>query len=244
MPRKARCYNAGEYYHVIVRGINKQDIFRDEKDRRRFLETMQRFSAETDVSVIAWCLMSNHVHLLIKADGMPDLFMKKLGCSYVPYFNRKYERVGHLFQDRYKSETIRDEKYMLEVVRYIHMNPEKAHICKMIDYKWSSYSEFLDESRSAEKDLILGMLGGPEGYIQFMEAADPAEYMDDQYGLTDREALDKFSGLFPGGAGDIQRLPRSKRYESIVKLSEAGLKPSQICRVTGLGKTVVYNVLK
>ena len=244
MPRQARCFEEGEYFHVMVRGINRQDIFYDDEDRQRFLETMQRFSSETDVSVIAWCLMSNHVHLLLKADRMPDLFMRKLGCSYVPYFNRKYGRVGHLFQDRYKSETIKDDNYMLAVVRYIHKNPEKAHICRMSDYRWSSYGEFLDGRESANTDLILGMLGGSEGYRQFMETADSAVYMDEHNGFTEREALDKFSELFPDGAGSIQSLPRRERNEAIGKLADAGLTAAQICRITGLGKTIVYSALK
>ena len=244
MPRQARGFSEGEYFHVMVRGINRQDIFFDDDDRRRFLETIQRFSRETNVSIIAWCLMSNHVHLLLKANRMPDLFMKKLGCSYVPYFNRKYGRVGHLFQDRYKSETISDEKYLLAVLRYIHMNPEKAHICKMSDYKWSSYSGYLTGSEMIDTDLILGMLGGPEGYKQFMETVDSGTFMDNRYGFNEKEALEKFAELFPDGVNSIQSLPRNERNNAIAKLSGAGLTAAQICRITGFGKTVVYGALK
>ena len=244
MSRKARVYNEGDYFHVMLRGINKQDIFYDDNDRERFLETIKRFSAETDVVIIAWCLMNNHVHILLKADGSPALFMKKLGCSYVPYFNKKYGRVGHLFQDRYKSETIRDDKYLLAVVRYIHMNPEKAHICKMIDYPWSSYSEYLSEGTIIDADLVLGMLGGTEGFKQFMALSDEKNYMDDQYGLCEKEALDVFTELYPGGANVFHALPRDERKKAIVKLHSAGLTAAQICRVTGLGRNMVYGALK
>ena len=244
MPRQARYFSESEYYHVMIRGINKQDIFYDDEDRERFLETMQRFSAETDVGIIAWCLMSNHVHLLLKTEKMPDLFMKKLGCSYVPFFNRKYGRFGHLFQDRYKSEAIRDDKYMLAVIRYIHMNPEKAHICKMSEYKWSSYSEYLGDNQTANKEMIFEMLGESEGYIQFMETADTGIYLDDRYSLTEKEALNKFSELFPGGVRSIQSLPRNERNNAIARLSDIGLTAAQICRITGLGKNIVYTVLK
>lgn len=244
MPRQARCFSESEYYHVMIRGNNKQDIFYDDEDRERFSETMQRFSVETVVGIIAWCLMSNHVHLLLKTEKMPDLFMKKLGCSYVPYFNRKYGRIGHLFQDRYKSEAIRNDRYMLAVIRYIHMNPEKAHICKMNEYKWSSYSEYLGENKTANTEMILEMLGGSEGYIQFMETADSDLYLDDRYGLTEKEALNKFSELFPKGVSSIQSLPRNERNNAVARLSDAGLTAAQICRITGLGKNIVYTVLK
>ncbi len=244
MPRQARCYNEGEYFHVMVRGNNKQNIFLDDEDRQRFLDTMRRFSSETGADILAWCLMSNHVHLLLKAEKMPDQFMKKLGCSYVPYFNRKYGRIGHLFQDRYKCETIRDDKYMLAVIRYIHMNPEKAHICRMSEYKWSSYSEYLEKGKKADRDLILGMLGGVEGYQRFMETPDTGAFMEDGNRLTEQEAVDKFSELFPAGASAIQGLPRDERIRAVIKLSEAGLTAAQICRITGMGKNIVYRALK
>lgn len=244
MPRRARSFSEGEYSHVMVRGINKENIFYDDEDRQRYLETMRRFSAETEVFILAWCLMSNHVHLLLRAERLPDVFMKKLGCSYVPYFNRKYGRVGHLFQDRYRSEAITDEGYLFAVLRYIHMNPEKAHICKMCDYRWSSYGEYLKPDKPAGMELILEMLGGPEGYIQFMDTADTGSYMDDDYRFTDKEALELFFDLYPEGAVSVQSLPRGERNSAIVKLCDAGLSAAQICRVTGLGKSVVYGVLK
>ena len=244
MPRQARCYNGGEYFHVMVRGNNRQNIFLDDEDRQRFLDTMRRFSPETGVGILAWCLMSNHVHLLLKAEGMPDLFMKKLGCSYVPYFNRKYGKVGHLFQDRYKCETVRDDKYMLAVIRYIHMNPEKANICRMSEYKWSSYREYLEKSKKPGNDLILEMLGGAEGYLRFMETPDADAFMDDGNRLTEQEAMEKFSELFPAGASAVQGLPRDERNRAVIKLSEAGLTAAQICRITGVGKNMVYRALK
>ena len=243
MPRKARQYSAGDYCHIMVRGINKQDIFRDDEDRQRYLNTMIRFSEETNTGIIAWCLMSNHVHLLLKSDKLPDQYMKKLGCSYVPYYNRKYGRVGHLFQDRYKSETITDDNYLLAVVRYIHMNPEKAHICGMTEYKWSSYNEYLSGSSVINTDLVLSILGDAENYTRFMAAEDPAVYMDDRYALTEKEAQAVFDKIFPDGAAAVQNLPKAERNEVIVRLADAGLTAAQICRTTGIGKTIVYGVI-
>ena len=243
MPRKARQYTAGDYYHIMVRGINKQDIFHDDEDRQRYLDTMVRFSEETNTGILAWCLMSNHVHLLLKADSLPDLFMKKLGCSYVPYYNRKYGRVGHLFQDRYRSEAISDDNYLLAVARYIHRNPEKAHLCGMADYKWSSYKEYLSGNSLIRTDLILSILGGAEGYIRFMAEEDPTPYMDDRYALTEKEAQAVFDELVPDGAPSVLNLPKPERNDLIVRLAEAGLSAAQICRTTGIGKTIVYSVI-
>ena len=92
--------------------------------------------------------------------------------------------------------------------------------------------------------MILEMLGGSEGYIQFMETVDSDLYLDDRYGLTEKEALNKFSELFPNGVSSIQSLPRNERNNAVARLSDAGLTAAQICRITGLGKNIVYTVLK
>ena len=113
--------------------------------------------------------MGNHVHLLLKdAVQQLDLIMKKIACSYAWYFNWKYERVGHLFQDRFKSEPVEDDRYYLTVLRYIHQNPHKAGIAATDDYKWSSYSEYTGKTEIADTEFALKLLGGSEIFISFM----------------------------------------------------------------------------
>jgi len=98
--------------------------------------------------------MNNHVHLVIREQKEPiSRIVKKITTSYAYYFNAKHKRVGHLFQDRYKSETIEDEPYLLSVIRYVHNNPEKAGITKKEKYKWSSYSNYIDPSDHLPKML-------------------------------------------------------------------------------------------
>ena len=106
--------------HIIVRGIGKQILFEDDSDRRTYLSFLKKYRGETEITIFAYCLMENHVHLLIQdRNGAAPLFMKKMGVSYAQYYNRKYDRIGHLFQDRYKSERIEDDAYLLTVFRYI-----------------------------------------------------------------------------------------------------------------------------
>jgi putative transposase len=123
-------------------------IFLDEEDHDRFLETLLRFKKSNNYELYAYCLMSNHVHLLIKeVEDTIQRLMKRLGVSYVYYFNKKYNRVGHLFQDRYKSESIDTEQYLLGCSRYIHTNPIAAGLVKFPEeYHWSSYSYYLKGS--------------------------------------------------------------------------------------------------
>ena len=146
MPRQARVKSESGYAHLIVRGIGRQALFEAREDYRFYLAILERYSHETEIQVCAYCLMENHVHLLVcDANARIALMMKKLGVSYSQYFNRKYKRQGHLFQDRYLSEPIDDERYLLTVFRYILNNPQKVGI-SAADYEWSSYRLFAQPS--------------------------------------------------------------------------------------------------
>ena len=145
MPRYPRKYSKTGIYHIMLRGNERKDIFIDEEDKGKFIKIVFKKKADDAFKLYAFCIMDNHVHLVIKEQNEPiSRIVKKITTSYAYYFNAKYKRVGHLFQDRYKSETIEDEPYLLSVIRYIHNNPEKAEITKKEKYKWSSYSNYID----------------------------------------------------------------------------------------------------
>jgi putative transposase len=146
MARQARQRCENGVYHIVMRGINRQDIFYDEDDYQRFMGTLERLKTDK-FEVYGYCLMSNHIHLLIheKSEEIPQI-MKRIGTSYAWWYNRKYQRTGHVFQGRYGSECVEDDEYLLTVIRYIHKNPVKAGmISEPEDYRWSSiqacYSE-------------------------------------------------------------------------------------------------------
>jgi REP element-mobilizing transposase RayT len=144
MPRIARADSAAGIFHVMLRGINRQNIFEDSEDYERFVTCVSDAKKRVGIKVYGYCLMSNHVHLAIGAPiESVSNSIKRIGVSYVSYYNRKYDRQGPLFQDRFKSEPIEDDNYFLSVLRYIHQNPVKAGLCKRVDiYKWSSYMDY------------------------------------------------------------------------------------------------------
>jgi REP element-mobilizing transposase RayT len=145
MPRYPRKYSKTGIYHIMLRGNERKDIFIDKQDKKKFIKTVIQKKADKAFKLYAYCIMDNHVHLVIKEQKEPiSRIVKKITTSYAYYFNNKYKRVGHLFQDRYKSETIEDEPYLLSVIRYIHNNPEKAGISKKEQYKWSSYPNYIE----------------------------------------------------------------------------------------------------
>ena len=140
MPRQPREYSKSKIYHIMYKGIDGQDIFYDENDKLDFLEKLLENKKEFKFKIFSYCLMNNHVHLVIgiEAENLSNA-MKSLSLKYVLYFNKKYERSGPLFQNRFNSKCIENQKYFLDVCRYVHQNPEKAGICKTSQYKWSSY---------------------------------------------------------------------------------------------------------
>jgi REP element-mobilizing transposase RayT len=124
MPRKARIDAPGAVHHIIVRGIERGIIFRDDKDRNDFLTRLGKILNETKTPCFAWALIPNHFHLLLKTGSLPvATVMGRLLTGYATSFNRRYHRSGHLFQNRYKSILCQEEAYLKELVRYIHLNP-------------------------------------------------------------------------------------------------------------------------
>ncbi|MFZ5944784.1 MAG: REP-associated tyrosine transposase [Bacillota bacterium] len=141
MPRIARIKEKFSTYHIMVRGNERKNIFFDNSDKEMYLQIIDRVKKKYKFFIYSYCLMNNHAHLIIDDNGNDiSQIMKSIGTSYVTLFNRKHQRIGHLFQDRFKSRLIDNNEYLLEVSKYIHNNPVKAGITRNPqDYPWSSY---------------------------------------------------------------------------------------------------------
>lgn len=166
MPRAPRLVIPGVLQHVIVRGIERRDIFLDDEDKTRFVERLFSLMGETGTHCFAWSLLSNHVHLLLKATSLPlAALMRRLLTGHAVVFNRKYNRAGHLFQNRYKSIVCEEEPYLLELVRYIHLNPLRAGLVANLgdldNYPWSGHSVLMGHQMLGGQDTeqILGRFG-------------------------------------------------------------------------------------
>ena len=131
MPRRSRIDAPGALHHIVVRGIEQKRIFKDDRDYRNFVDRLANILAQTSTSCFAWALMKNHAHLLLRTGLFPiSTIMRRLLTGYAQQFNRRHKRHGHLFQNRYKSFLCEEEPYLLELVRYIHLNPLRAGIVK------------------------------------------------------------------------------------------------------------------
>lgn len=154
MPRLARLDIPGLLQHVIVRGIEGRHVFNDDSDRQRFVDRFISLLSETGVQCYAWALLSNHVHLLLMPTStLLSSFMRRLLTGYAVSFNRHNKRSGHLFQNRYKSIVCEEESYLLELVRYIHLNPLRAGMVKSLDeldhYPWSGHAVLMGNRKFA-----------------------------------------------------------------------------------------------
>ena len=176
MPRTARAKKSSDgIYHIITRGNEKREIFCADEDYFRFLDILTRAQNRYGFNIYAYCLMSNHVHLLLGCNGCDiSQVMKSINISYVYFFNRKYQRCGHLFQDRFRSELIDSDAYAMQVSRYIHLNPVKAGIVSILDigqYPWSSYNVYMGRKPQSNVPLfsnfIMGMFSNnPDQAVQ------------------------------------------------------------------------------
>lgn len=166
MPRCMRLKSSTNIYHVIWRGVARQNIFCEEYDFKKFLWILSDYKKEYGFEVYAYCLMTNHIHLLIKAENISNV-MKVLGGKYAQWFNTKYTRIGHLFQDRFLSEPVENEKYLLTVIRYIHQNPIKAFITDRVsEYRWSSFNSYIYQSEIVDTKFILEIISKKQ-FIEF-----------------------------------------------------------------------------
>lgn len=179
MPRKPRVEFRGAFYHVIARGNHREAIFHDDLDRHRYLARLEQYRARYDFRIHAYALMTNHVHLLLQTVEAPlSKIMQGLQCTYARFYNWRYRQAGHLFQGRYKAILCDRDAYLLELVRYIHLNPARLPI--PIDpwtYPWSSHRAYLGEPSpvTVETSLVLRQFGGHvatarQRYLAFLAA--------------------------------------------------------------------------
>lgn len=252
MPRKAREKSNTGVYHVMLRGINGQAIFDDSEDYQKLIQILTEYKDICEYEIHAYCLMNNHIHLLIK-EGKEDLgiVFRRIGARYVYWYNLKYERRGHLFQDRYRSEVVENDKYYLTVLRYIHQNPIKAGITNdLAKYPWSSYNEYLGESGFCDKKFALGLFAEDEKKavglfkkFNIKENSDECLEYEEQVRINDIEAakiITKVAKL--ENPIQIQSLEKDKRDKAIREFKNHGLSIRQIERLTGISFNIIRKI--
>ena len=238
--RLPRRESSSSVYHIVSRGAAHQIIFEDDEDRAYFMSRVASAADAAEGEVLAWCLMDNHVHLLIRISfDQLSGFMHAVLSGYAGYFNRVHGRSGPVFDGRYKSEPVESDDYLLTVVRYIHRNPLKAGMATELFLPWTSYREYVGTPRIVHPEFVLGVFGGKDELVAFHE--EPFE---------NEEALDidvpKRKRVSDADASSIARevlgcspnlckaLDRQMRNAALVEMKRRGLTARQIQRLTGI----------
>jgi len=250
MPRQPRRLSKSGMYHIVFRGVSHCHLFEEQEDFTKLLELLSKVKEELSLKVYAYCFLDNHCHLLIEEEspGLIITAMRKLLSTYAFWFNRKYLRSGTLISNRYKSECVEDESYLLALIRYIHQNPYAAGIVDKLEaYRYSSYKDYVKNHRSlVDTGFVLGMFSTDraEALIQFIAFHNDTEKRD--YSLSDKtrkpegqihqEICSALGSLKPS---DVCGLPKQERDTVLATLRKSGLTIKQIERATGISQAII-----
>ena len=193
MPRKSRKLLDGKICHHIVQGINKEYVFQEDEDKKKYLNLLRKYYKDYEIDIICYCIMDNHVHLILYSSNIENIsaFMRKVNSIYAMYYNKKYNRVGYVFRNRFKSILILTRKQLCICIKYIHMNPVKANIVKNEnEYKYSSYNDYLNKSGFLNQRILNFLFLKPQNYIEKFKSIPYKNIYDNKIVL--KNILDKF----------------------------------------------------
>ena len=261
MPRAARNTANTGVYHAILRGVNRQQIFECSDDYNRFLEILKEQTlAHTEYgrtipprcTIYSYCLMGNHVHLLLqeRSDTIGEV-MKRIASSYVFYYNHKYNRLGHLFQERFKSQPCDDIDYYITLLRYIHQNPIKAGLSTdPTQYPWSSWHEFTGKAQDGFCNIQATIRRYPFQDLDYLVRQILTD--DEADGLLDietapdhsyqtNEDIWQFLTLISGATNptEFQAIPRPQQKHYLWQAHDQGIGPRTLSRITGVPYSIV-----
>ncbi|MRH41373.1 transposase [Aquibacillus halophilus] len=252
MPRKARRKSSNGIYHIMLRGINRQIIFEDDEDRLRLLETINRTKDISGIKIYSYCLMDNHIHLLVReTEETVSKAIKRISASYVYWYNNKYDRCGHLFQDRFKSENVETITYFLTVLRYIHQNPIKAGLTNnVLECKWTSINEYLGHTSLVDVDFSLQFFSSNRSkslqlFTEYMKQSNDDDCLDYhlRVRMTDSEVKNHMIDLGVLNSSILQQMEKKKKNAIILELKQIeGVSVRQLSRITGISKSVIDRV--
>lgn len=241
MPRINRKYYISSFLHVMVQGINKEDIFKNDYYKKVYLNLIIKNFKEYNLKILSYVIMNNHAHMLISYDKIEELskFMHLINTKYAKFYNKNENRVGYVFRDRYKCEQIKDEKHLFNVLPYIHYNPVKAKIVNCTEkYKFSSYNDYINGNIDKENAYILF---NTYNYIEkfneihknYSESKEMKEDKIDNY----EEVIKNFKKMYKITTTEIIKKEKNLLLELILEMQErTSLKDYEIAKILGIGK--------
>lgn len=243
------------FYHVCARGTGKQLIFESDDDRWEFLELMRECCREAGVTVVAWCLMGNHVHLVLADyEDRMSAAMHRLLLTYARRFNKRTGRTGRLFQNRFDRRALDTDRHLMAAIRYVHANPQEAGISLIERYPWSSFGEYLRaydddvEKSFSDPSCVLELFGSAKGFVGYsLETPDGDDPVIHDMNETEWERhafADKMAKRLGVPLNELKTVPPARRDGIIFALHDGGYTVRDIEQYTGIGKSTVSRIVR
>lgn len=246
MPRKARKFIGSAFTHNMVQGINKEYIFQKHNQKLKYILTMNKYSEKHNILIIAYCIMDNHAHILTYSENINDLsiFMKKTNTEYAKYYNKTQNRVGFVFRNRFDSKTIYNQEYLLQCIKYIHMNPVKSKVVKAEEeYEYSSYRNYLDNTKINSKILNL-VFNSSENYIKEFQNIKYAPLNFEKEDVDLQKVLQKYCQLENINLSQIQKNNiLVKKFISYLISNEYKFTKIEIAKILKISRGKLYRIL-
>ena len=243
------------FYHVCARGTGKQLIFESDEDRRQFLELMRDCCRDAQVTIVAWCLMGNHVHLVLADyEDRMSAAMHRLLLTYARRFNKRTGRSGQLFQNRFDRRSLDTDRQLMAAIRFVHAHPQEAGISLIERYPWSSFYEFLraydgDVGKSfSDPSCVLELFGSAKGFVGYsLELPDGSDSVTHDMNETEWERhafADKIAKRLGVPLNELKTVTPSRRDGIIFALHDGGYTVREIERYTGISKSTVSRIVR
>ncbi len=256
MPRKSRLISPTGIYHITLRSVNQHIIFEDSQDYEKFIYILSDCVEKYDIDLYAYCLMNNHIHLLIYSppETLSSCF-QSLGTRFARWYNNKYLRTGHLFQERFHSQVIDSDNYFLSALVYIHNNPVRANMCKYpSEYRWSSFNAYYGQKNSMLNLTYAYNIAGSKHALHYYFATADKDAVDAMFSeceqeythfVTDETAIAIFKSLTNiSTLSEIDSMNRTDRNSNIRLLKEQHLTCKQVARIMNVSVSTVKRLCK
>lgn len=246
MPRKSRKLLDGKICHHIVQGINKEYIFKEAEDKNKYLNLLKKYYKDYEIDIISYCIMDNHAHLILYSNHIKNisLFMGKVNSIYAMYYNKKYNRVGYVFRNRFKSILILTREQLYTSIKYIHMNPVKAKIVeKENEYKYSSYNDYLNKTGFLDQRVLDFLFLKSQNYIEKFKSIPYKNIYDNKVNLN--SILEEFLKKEDINFNEI-KLKKIILEKFLAYLNSNGYKYSkqELADIFGISRVTLYRKIK
>ncbi len=242
MARRQRLYSVTGIYHIVLKGVDKKWIFKDEQDKKVFLKKLFDYEKEGGYEVMAYCLMDNHVHLIMKEGERLGTSVQRFTVSYVAYYHRKYGTSGYFFGSRFHSDPIENDGYFLSALRYVHQNPVRAGMVSGCEaYHWSSYNRILQGYSGAYKsEQIYELIKTAKFFEEFHLSKD--DWFSEDQKKRNRQRMDALVQVKNIESADISKAIRKQLIKEIT--CELSIEGPEIAAYFGVDRRTVYRALR